>query len=196
MFWYLGAWSLGLLIVRLTLGAESAAGLGRESVALLWFLGVYLVTLAFVPALARMSSGRAVAMLLAALLAAAAVMDGIRFAVGTPEAGVANFVIVWLIPVAIGVAYARRLIGRPRRPLRRDIGLHRPGGTRCGRALRGVARRHGGGAGLQRLAADTGPGAALRVDVVCVRSRGGRDPALGAAAAASGAWSPPATGER
>ena len=26
-------------------------------------------------------------------------------------AGVANFVVVWLIPVAIGVAYARRLIG-------------------------------------------------------------------------------------
>lgn len=112
VFWYLGAWALGLLIVRMTLGAESAAGLGRESVALLWFLGVYLVTLAFVPALARMSSGRAVAILLTGLLAAAAVTDGIRFAVGTPEAGVANFVIVWLIPVAIGVAYARQLISR------------------------------------------------------------------------------------
>src|SRR6476620_3397895 len=47
VFWYLAAWVLGLLVTRLVLGAESAAGLGRESVALLWFLGVYLVVLAF-----------------------------------------------------------------------------------------------------------------------------------------------------
>ena len=95
VFWYLAAWSLGLFVVRLTLGAESAGRVGRESVALLWFLGVYLVALAFVPALARLRSGAGVAVLLSGLLAAAAVMDGIRFATGTPEAGVANFVIVW-----------------------------------------------------------------------------------------------------
>lgn len=111
VFWYLAAWTFGLMIVRLVLGPESAARLGGETVALLWFLGVYLVTLAFVPALTRLSTGRSVAVLLAALLAAAAVMDGIRVAAGTPAAGVANFVIVWLIPVVIGVAYARGLIG-------------------------------------------------------------------------------------
>jgi surface polysaccharide O-acyltransferase-like enzyme len=111
VFWYLAAWALGLLVVRLTLGAESATGLGRECVALLWFLGVYLVVLAFVPALIRLRTGRAVAVVLASLLAAATVVDGIRLAVGTPMAGTANFVIVWLIPVVIGVAYARRLIG-------------------------------------------------------------------------------------
>ena len=110
VFWYLAAWSVGLLVVRFTLGAESAADLGAESVALLWFLGVYLVVLAFVPALTRITTGRAVAVMLAALLAAAGAMDGIRAAAGTPAAGVANFVIVWLIPVAIGVAYARHLI--------------------------------------------------------------------------------------
>lgn len=112
VFWYLAAWVVGLLVVRLTLGAASADGLGRESVALLWFIGVYLVTLAFVPALTRLQTGRAVAALLAALLVAAAAVDGIRIALGTPTAGLINFVIVWLIPVAIGVAYARRLIGR------------------------------------------------------------------------------------
>ena len=110
VFWYLAAWSLALLGVRLTLGAESAAALGRESVALLWFLGVYLITLAFVPALTRLGTGRAVAILLASLLAVAAVIDAARLAVGTAEVGVPNFVIVWLIPVTIGVAYARRLI--------------------------------------------------------------------------------------
>lgn len=110
VFWYLAAWSVGLLAVRLTLGAESAATVGRESVALLWFLGVYLVALAFVPALTRLGTGRSVAIVVAFLLAAAAAMDAIRFAVGTPAIGVANFVIVWLVPVTIGVAYSRRLI--------------------------------------------------------------------------------------
>ena len=79
--------------------------------ALLWFLGVYLVVLAFVPVLTRMSTGRAVAIVVGSLLAGAAAIDAIRFAVGTPMAGVANFVVVWLIPVTIGAAYARRLIG-------------------------------------------------------------------------------------
>ncbi len=109
VFFYLAVWSVGLLAVRLTLGADSAARLGRESVALLWFLGVYLVTLAFVPALVRMSRPRAVTAVLAGLLVAAALGDAARFALDTPSAGVTNFVVVWLIPVVIGVGYARGL---------------------------------------------------------------------------------------
>ncbi|MET0450854.1 MAG: acyltransferase [Mycobacterium sp.] len=112
VFWYLAAWVVGLVLVRMILGAESAAGLGRESVALLWFLGVYLVVLAFVPALTRLQSGRSVALLVVTLLGAAAAVDAIRISAGTPMAGVANFLIVWLIPVTIGTAYARRLIPR------------------------------------------------------------------------------------
>jgi surface polysaccharide O-acyltransferase-like enzyme len=111
VFWYLAAWSIGLLVTQHFLGADSAEGLGRECVALLWFLGVYLVVLAFVPVLTQMSTGRAVAIVVGSLIVGAAVTDAIRFAVGTPMAGVANFVVVWLIPVAIGVAYARQLIG-------------------------------------------------------------------------------------
>ncbi|MDX1891978.1 acyltransferase [Mycolicibacterium sp. 050158] len=111
VFWYLAAWVVGLLITRMVLGAESAVGLGRECVALLWFLGVYLVALAFVPALTRLRTGRAVVGVVLALLTAAASNDAIRFAVGTPEAGLANFLFVWLISVVIGVALARRLLG-------------------------------------------------------------------------------------
>ncbi|WP_156297504.1 acyltransferase family protein [Mycobacterium paragordonae] len=110
VFWYLAAWTVALLVVRVTVGDESADGLGRECVALLWFLGVYLVVLAFVPALTRLRSGRAVVVTVAGLLAAAEIVDQIRFAAGTPESGVANFLVVWLIPVVIGVAYARGLI--------------------------------------------------------------------------------------
>lgn len=111
VFWYLAFWAVGLFVAGLVLGADSAAAIGRESVALLWFLGVYLVVLAFVPALTRLRSGRAVAVVIASLLAVVAAFDGIRFALGIPMAGVANFIVVWLIPVVIGVAYARRLIG-------------------------------------------------------------------------------------
>ena len=111
VFWYLAVWLVALLAAQMILGVESAERLGRECVALLWFLGVYLVALAFVPALVRLRTGRAVAIVVVGLLAAAAAVDGIRIAVGTPESGVANFVIVWLIPVTIGVAYARGLIG-------------------------------------------------------------------------------------
>lgn len=110
VFAYLAVWVVALVAVHMTLGAESAAALGRECVALLWFLGVYLVVLAFVPALTRLSSGRAVAAVVAALVVLAAAIDGVRFAAGTPAAGTANLVVVWLIPMVIGVAYARRLI--------------------------------------------------------------------------------------
>jgi hypothetical protein len=110
VFWYLAAWVIGLLAVRVTLGAESADALGRECVALLWFLGVYLLVLAFVPALTRLRTGRATALLVTLLVIAAAVFDAVRSWVGTPTAGTPNFVIVWLIPVAIGAAHARRLV--------------------------------------------------------------------------------------
>ena len=64
------------------LGADSAVGLGKECVALLWFLGVYLVTLAFVPALTRMNTWRIVAVIVAALLVLAALVDTVRIATG------------------------------------------------------------------------------------------------------------------
>lgn len=109
-FWYLAAWAVGLAVVRVVLGAESAAGIGRECVAPLWFLGVYLMVLGFVPALTRLRTGRAASAVVVSLLAAAAAVDVLRIAVGSPWAGAVNFLVVWLIPVVIGVAYARRLI--------------------------------------------------------------------------------------
>ncbi|WP_029109332.1 acyltransferase [Mycobacterium sp. URHD0025] len=110
VFWYLAVWAVVLVVVHATMGAASASALGRECVALLWFLGVYLLTLAFVPTLMRLRTGRALAWVVVGLIAASGGVDAVRFAVGTPEAGTANLIIVWLIPVVIGVAYARRLI--------------------------------------------------------------------------------------
>lgn len=108
--WYLGAWTVALLTVRFTMGVESAAALGNESVALLWFLGTYLMALAFVPALARLHSGRSAVLVVGALLAIAAVDDAVRFSAHTPVAGAANLLAVWLIPMVIGAAYAHRLV--------------------------------------------------------------------------------------
>ena len=130
VFWYLAVWAVALVVARLILGADSAAAIGRECVALLWFLGVYLVMLAFVPALTRLESGRAVAVVVASLLAVATAVDGIRIAVGSPEAGVANFLFVWLIPVVIGVAYARRLIGSRAALVVARMRIHRAGAAR------------------------------------------------------------------
>ena len=111
VFWYLAFWTVGLFVASVVLGSDSAAGLGRECVALLWFLGVYLVTLAFVPALTTMRRGRTVAVIVAALIVLAALVDTVRIATGELLSGLPNFLIVWLIPVVIGVAYARKLIG-------------------------------------------------------------------------------------
>ncbi|TWS18488.1 acyltransferase [Tsukamurella asaccharolytica] len=109
VFWYLAFWSVALLGARMALGESSAARLGGESVALLWFIGVYLLVLAFVPALMR--CGRAaLGGIVVALLAASALFDGARLASGALEWGFPNFLVVWLIPVVIGVAYARRMI--------------------------------------------------------------------------------------
>ncbi len=109
VFWYLAFWSIVLVGARMVLGESSAARLGGESVALLWFIGVYLLVLAFVPALIR--CGRAaLGGIVVLLLAASALFDGARLASGSIEWGFPNFLVVWLIPVVIGVAYARRMI--------------------------------------------------------------------------------------
>ncbi|MEC4612668.1 acyltransferase family protein [Tsukamurella tyrosinosolvens] len=109
VFWYLAFWSLALGATRLILGESSAVRLGGESVALLWFIGVYLLVLAFVPALMRCGAA-ALGGIVVALLAASALVDGARLATGAIEWGFPNFLVVWLIPVVIGVAYARRMI--------------------------------------------------------------------------------------
>jgi surface polysaccharide O-acyltransferase-like enzyme len=110
VFWYLAAWVVALAVVRMILGEAFAAGLRRRCLVTLWFVGLYLVLLAFVPVLTRLRAGRAVAIVVASLLVGAFAVDWIR-SVGTPQVGIANLLIVWLIPVVIGVAYARRLIG-------------------------------------------------------------------------------------
>lgn len=112
LFWYLAAWMVGLAVVRMIFGETLASGLAKVCLVTLWFVGNYLVALAFVPALTRrLRTGRAVAITVVSLLVATSGVDWIR-SVGTRAMGLPNVLIVWIIPVVIGVGYARRLIGR------------------------------------------------------------------------------------
>lgn len=110
VFWYLAAWSLALVATRVFAGPAASVRLGAQVVALLWFIGVYLVILACVPALVRLRSRRDFGLLVVGLLASTAVCDAARIHFDSMAFGLPNFLTVWLIPAAIGVAYARRLI--------------------------------------------------------------------------------------
>ncbi|GAB08761.1 hypothetical protein GOARA_019_00440 [Gordonia araii NBRC 100433] len=110
VLWYLAAWSLALGATRLFAGPTAAARLGEQCVALLWFIGVYFVILAFVPALTRLTRTADVVRFVVAMLAVAAFFDAARIRFDNIVFGLPNFLAVWLIPAVIGVAYARRAI--------------------------------------------------------------------------------------
>lgn len=77
---------------------------------LLWFLGAYLLVLAVVPFLQRLSSGGGVAVALAVCWGSTAIVDVVRLADGPAESGYLNFLTVWTIPAVLGVAYAKRIL--------------------------------------------------------------------------------------
>ncbi|MFD3702353.1 acyltransferase family protein [Nocardia sp. NPDC058658] len=86
--------------------------LAVTSVQLLWFLGVYLVVLAFTPALARVvATGRRMFVAVGAIVVLTAVIDAVRFAGAPAEVGYVNF-LVWLIPAVLGIGYLRGLLSR------------------------------------------------------------------------------------
>ncbi len=110
VFWYLGVWTAALIATRLIAGPTAGARLGEQCVALLWFIGVYLVVLACIPALVRLTTPRAFAGLVVALLVVSGLCDAARIHYDTVVAGLPNFLAVWLIPAVIGVAYSRRYL--------------------------------------------------------------------------------------
>ncbi|GAA3048402.1 acyltransferase [Gordonia defluvii] len=110
VFAYLAVWSLALGATRMLAGPAAGARLGEQCVAMLWFIGVYLIILACVPALVRLSSARGFVALVVALLALTAAFDCARIRFDNLAWGLPNFLSVWLIPAVIGVAYARRYI--------------------------------------------------------------------------------------
>jgi hypothetical protein len=110
VFYYLAFWVSALAILRYFLPEHVYDPVAGISIQLLWFLGAYVLVLAAVPLLARITTtGRLIAAVVGTY-AFVAVIDTIRITTGTPTIlGYLNLV-AWLIPGMLGVAYRRHLL--------------------------------------------------------------------------------------
>jgi hypothetical protein len=113
VFYYLAFWGVALAVLRPLLPEHVYEPVAGISIQLLWFLGAYVLVLAAVPLLTRITtSGRLVAAVGGAYVFIA-VVDAIRIGVdGLSALGYLNL-IVWLIPGMLGVAYRRGLLTGP-----------------------------------------------------------------------------------
>ena len=105
--WFVAFWTL-LPLVGVTLGLlpSSMARVGGEEVALpLWFLAVYLVSVACIPALhalhVRLGGWTIVAL---ALMAFA--IDNLRFGLKVPNVGLLNYLLIWGAVLELGFLWA------------------------------------------------------------------------------------------
>lgn len=110
VFYYLAFWAAALLILKPLLPVHVYEPVAGISTQLLWFLGAYVMVLAAVPLLARITTrGRLIAAV-AGTYALVVLVDAIRINDHAWSAlGYLNFV-VWLIPGMLGVAYRRGLL--------------------------------------------------------------------------------------
>jgi surface polysaccharide O-acyltransferase-like enzyme len=110
VFWYLLA-VVAALLVAVGVGFSTAADvIAHLGVQLLWFLGAYLLVLAVLPMLQRISTSRQLLAVIGACWGATAIIDVLRLAVGVPSVGVLSFLTVWTVPAILGVGYAKRLV--------------------------------------------------------------------------------------
>lgn len=110
VFYYLGFWAVALLILRQILPLHVYEPVAGVSTQLLWFLGAYVLVLAAVPLLARITTTRSMLGALAGIYLGIAAVDVLRLGLGAPAGiGYVNFV-VWLLPAVLGVGYRRQLI--------------------------------------------------------------------------------------
>jgi hypothetical protein len=110
VFYYLAFWWVSLAVLSTVLPEHVYEPVAGISIQLLWFLGAYVLVLATVPLLARITTtGRLVGAVLGTYAFVAAI-DIIRINVdGFNALGYLNMV-AWVIPGMLGVAYRRRLL--------------------------------------------------------------------------------------
>jgi hypothetical protein len=104
--WFVAFWTL-LPVLAVSAGVLSAgvARVGGQEVALpLWFLAVYLIAVAAVPALVEVHR-RFGAWTFAGLAAAAFVVDNLRFGLDVTNIGIANYAFVWLAVLELGLLW-------------------------------------------------------------------------------------------
>ncbi|KHO18760.1 acyltransferase [Mycolicibacterium setense] len=110
VFYYLAFWTVALVMLRFVLPVHVYEPIAGISIQLLWFLGAYVLVLAAVPLLARITTTAQMAGAIVGTYAVIAVVDIVRINVdGYAALGYLNTV-VWLIPGVFGVAYRRRLL--------------------------------------------------------------------------------------
>lgn len=110
VFYYLGFWAVALTVLNPLLPRHVYEPVAGVSIQLLWFLGAYVLVLAAMPALSRITTPGRLAAGVAVVYGAIAVIDAIRL--HWPAAAALGYLnlAVWLIPAMFGVAFRRRLL--------------------------------------------------------------------------------------
>ena len=111
VFYYLAFWAVALLGLRRVLPIHIYEPIAGVSIQLLWFLGAYVLVLATVPLLYRITTTIRLALGVAGIYAVVALVDVVRLHTSTAVLGYLN-IVVWVIPGMFGVAYRRGLLTR------------------------------------------------------------------------------------
>lgn len=111
VFFYVAAWIVMLIAAKPVVPQYVHNAVAGLSIQLLWFIGIYVVVLAFVPALARITRASQLGFVVGGLVGGAALIDAVRLNGGPMMIGYVN-ILVWLIPAALGVGYVRGLLAR------------------------------------------------------------------------------------
>ncbi|MDT5325947.1 MAG: hypothetical protein QOF25_3099 [Mycobacterium sp.] len=122
VFYYLAFWAAALVVLRGVLPVHVYEPIAGISIQLLWFLGAYVLVLAAMPLLTRISTGTRLVMAVVGVYAVVAVVDAVRVTdAGWSTVGYLNM-LAWLIPGMFGVAYRRQLL-TPRTALRLGVAM-------------------------------------------------------------------------
>jgi hypothetical protein len=110
VFYYLGFWAIALTVLYPLLPQHVYQPIAGVSTQALWFLGAYVLVLAAMPVLYRITTPGRLAVGVAVVSGAIAVIDFVRL--NWPAAAPLGYLnlAVWLIPAMFGVAYRRRLL--------------------------------------------------------------------------------------
>jgi hypothetical protein len=112
VFYYLGFWAVALTVLYPVLPQHIYEPIAGVSTQLLWFLGAYVLVLAAMPVLARITTPARLAVGVGVVYGTIAAVDVIR--VHWPAMSSLGYLnlAVWLIPAMFGVAYRRELLTR------------------------------------------------------------------------------------
>jgi Acyltransferase family len=112
VFYYLGFWAVALTALYPVLPQHIYQPIAGVSTQLLWFLGAYVLVLAAMPVLARITTPGRLAVGVGVVYGTIAAVDVIRL--HWPAAAALGYLNlgVWLIPAMFGVAYRRQLLTR------------------------------------------------------------------------------------